>query len=101
MKEDKKKRWEEIITTTNRTHNSCKAWKTVKNKSNDPASSTPPCLVSTKSRKCKPSFSPIAHQQQRQMYTKPMRPELPPTIEVGEQLFTHSVKRSTEEVSLL
>ena len=40
MKEEKKKRWEEVITSTNMTHNSRKAWQTI-NLSNNPSSSTP------------------------------------------------------------
>ena len=34
----KRKRWEEVITTTNMTHNSRKAWKIIKHLSNDPTS---------------------------------------------------------------
>ena len=46
MKEEKKKRWEEVITSTNMTHNSRKAWKIIKHLSNDPTSPIAPCLVS-------------------------------------------------------
>ena len=38
-----KKRWEEVITST---HNRCKSWKNIRNLSNDPTTSNPPCLVS-------------------------------------------------------
>ena len=43
MKEEKKKRWEEVITSTNMTHNSRKAWKIIKHLSNDPTSPIAPC----------------------------------------------------------
>ena len=55
-----KKRWQEAIRSTNMTQNSRKAWKIIKNISNDPTSPITPCLVSAN-----PSCSPIAHQQQR------------------------------------
>ena len=54
-KEEKKKRWE-VITSTNMTHNSRKAWKIIKQLSNDPTSPIAPCLISA---------NHVAHQQQR------------------------------------
>ena len=39
MTEKKKKRWKEVITSTDLTHNSRKAYKTIKNLSNDPTAS--------------------------------------------------------------
>ena len=53
MTEEKRKIWEEVITSTNMTHNSRKAWKTINKLSNDPTSSNPPCLVTA---------NPVAHQ---------------------------------------
>ena len=35
---EKKKRWEEVVTKTDLTHNSHRAWKTIKNFSHDPTS---------------------------------------------------------------
>ena len=81
MKEEKKNICNEIITTTNMTHNSRKAWKTIRNISNDPTSSTPPCLVNA---------NQVAHQllinSRGTKSTKPKRPALPPTTEVGESM---------------
>ena len=45
MTEEKRKIWEEVITSTNMSHNSRKAWKNINKFSNDPTSSNPPCLV--------------------------------------------------------
>ena len=47
MKEEKKKRWEEVITSIDLTHHSRKAWQTIKKLSNDPTSPNPPCLVNS------------------------------------------------------
>ena len=72
MTEEKKKRWEEVITSTDLTHNSRKAWKTIRSLSNDPTSPTPPCLVNS---------NQVAHQLlingRGTMPSKPRRPVLP------------------------
>ena len=62
-------------------HNTRKAWKNIINLSNDPASSTPLCLVSS---------NQVAHQLlingRGTMSTKQKRHILPPTTEVGESM---------------
>ena len=75
MKEEKKKRWEEVHTSIDLTHNSRKAWQTMKKLSNDPTSPNPLCLV---------NFNQVAHHLlvngQGTMPTKPKCPALP-TVE--------------------
>ena len=70
------KRWEEVTTSTNMTHNSRKAWKTIRKLSNDTTTSNPPCLVSA---------NQVAHQLlvnvRGTMPSKPKRPVLPPATE--------------------
>ena len=72
----KGKRWEEVITSTNMTHNSRKAWRMIRKLSNDPTTSNPPCLVSA---------SQVAHQLlangRYTMSSKPKRPVRPPVTE--------------------
>ena len=72
MKEEKKKRWEEVITSIDLTHNSRKTLQTIKKLSNDPTSSNPPCLVNS---------NQVAHlplvNGQGTMPTKPKCPALP------------------------
>ena len=81
MKEEKKKRWEEIITTINITHSSRNAWKTIIHISNHPASSTTPCLV---------NINQVAHHllisSKGTMSSKPKRHALPPTTEIGKSM---------------
>ena len=76
MTEEKRKIWEEVITSTNMTHNSRKAWKTINKLSNDPTSTNPPCLVTA---------NQVAHQLlvngRGTMPSKPKRPVLPPATE--------------------
>ena len=59
------------------THNSRKAWKTIRKLSNDPTTSNPPCLVSA---------NQVAHQLlvngRGTMPSKPKRSVLPPSTEV-------------------
>ena len=73
MKEEKKERWEEVITSIDLTHNSRKAWQTIKKLSNDPPNR--PCLVNS---------NQVAHHLlvngQGTMPTKPNCPALP-TVE--------------------
>ena len=75
MKEENKKRWAEVITSIDLTHNSRKAWQTMKKLSNDPTSPNPPCLVNS---------NQVAHHLlvngQGTMPTKPKCPALP-TVE--------------------
>ena len=74
MIEEKKRRWEEVITSTNMTHNSRQAWKTIRMLSNDTTSSSPPCLVNA---------NQVAHQLlvngRGNMPSKPKRPVIPET----------------------
>ena len=76
MTEEKRTIWEEVITSTNMTHNSRKAWKTINKLSNDPTSSNPLCLVTD---------NQVAHQLlvngRGTMPSKPRRPVLPPATE--------------------
>ena len=77
MAEQKKERCEKIITSIDLTHNSWKAWKTIKCISKDPT--TPPCLVNA---------NQVGHQLLvngiGNMPTKPKRPILT-TAKHGEQ----------------
>ena len=83
MKDAKKKRWEEVITSTDLTHNSRKAWQTIKKLSNDPTTPIPPCLVNA---------NQVAHQLlingQGTMSTKQKRPILP-HIQEGTPTMAH------------
>ena len=75
MKEQKWNKLEEVITSTDLTHNSLKARQTIRKLSNDPISTNPPCLVNA---------NQVAHQLlvngRGTMPTKPKRPILP-TVE--------------------
>ena len=67
MKDEKKNSWEEVITSTDLTHNSPRAWQTIRKLSNDPTTPNPPCLVNA---------NQVAHQLlingQGTMPTKPI-----------------------------
>ena len=80
MKEEMKKRWEEVITSIDLTHNSRKAWQTIKKLSNDPTFPNLPCLVNS---------NQVAHHLlvngQGRMPTKPKCPALP-TVEGKQSL---------------
>ena len=70
------KEWEEVITSTDLTHNSRRAWQTIRKLTNDPTTPNPPCLVIA---------NQVAHQLlingQETMPTKPKLPILPPMQE--------------------
>ena len=72
MKETKKKIWEELITSTNMTHNSRKAWKIIKNLSTHPTSPIAPCILSE---------NQLLINSRDTISIKPMRPVLSPTTE--------------------
>ena len=72
MTEEKRKIWEEVITSTNMTHNSRKAWKTINKLSNYLTSSNPPCLVTA---------NQLLVNDRGTMQSKPKRPVLPPATE--------------------
>ena len=76
MTEEKRKIWEEVITSTNMTHNCRKAWKTINKLSNDPTSSNHVCLVTA---------NQVAYQLfvngRGTMPSKPKRPVLPRATE--------------------
>ena len=76
MTEAKRKICEEVITSTNMTHNCRKAWKTINELSNDPTLSNPPCLVTA---------NQVAHQLlvngRGTMPSKPKRPVLQPATD--------------------
>ena len=76
MTEEKRKRWEEVITSTNMTHNNHKAWKMIKKTAIDPTTSNPPCLVRA---------NQVAHQllvnDRGTMPSKPKRPVRLPATE--------------------
>ena len=80
---DKKKSWEGIITSTDLTHNSRRAWQTIIQLSNELTTSNPPCLVNA---------NQVAHQLlingQGTMPTKPKRRILPP-IQEGTPTMAH------------
>ena len=75
MIEQKMNKWEEVITSTDLTHNSRKAWQTIRKLPSDPTSTNPPCLVHA---------NQVAHQLlvngRGTMATKPKHPVLP-TVE--------------------
>ena len=76
MTEWKRNIWEEVITSTNMTHNSRNAWKTINKLSNDPTLSNTPCLVTA---------NQVVHQLlvngRDAIPSKPKRPVLPPATE--------------------
>ena len=82
-KDEKKKSWKEVITSTDLTHNSCRAWQTIRKLYNDTTTPNPPCLVNS---------NQVAHQLlingQGTMTTKPKRPILP-HIQEGTPIMEH------------
>ena len=91
MKEEKG-RWEEVITSTNMARNIRKAWKTIRNLSNDPTSSTPEV-----------SANQVAQQLlingKGTMSTKLTRPVLPSTAEDEESVIYPFNEEAYRQVS--
>ena len=78
---ENKRRWEEMITSTDLTGNNRKACQTIRRISNDPTTSKPHCLVTT---------NQVAHQllvnSRGEMPTKPKRPKFSPISEDNSSL---------------
>ena len=83
MNDEKKKSWEEVITSTDLTHNSRRTWQTIRKLSNDPTTPNHPCLVNA---------NQVSHQLlingQGTMPTKPKRPILR-SIQEGTPTMVH------------
>ena len=81
MAAENKRRWEEMITSTDLTGNSRIAWQTIRKISNDPTASKPPCLFTA---------NQVAHQLlvngQGEVPTRPKCPKLSPISEDGSSL---------------
>ena len=88
MKDEKKKSWEEVIASTDLTHNSRRAWHTIRKLFNDPTTPNPPCLVNA---------NQVAHQLLiNDQGTMPTKPKL--SRKVRQQWRILSVKKSTKKV---
>ena len=97
MTKEKRKIWEEVITSTNMAQNSRKAWKTINKLSNDPTASNPPCLVTA---------NQVAHQLlvngRCTMPSKPKRPVLPPATKGDtSKVYPFSEGKYNKEVAAL
>ena len=88
MAAENKGRWEEMITSTDLTGNSRKAWQTIRRISNDPTASKPPVTANQ-----------VAHQLlvngRGEMPTKPKCPKLPQLVKMTYHWYSTSLKKST------
>ena len=93
MKDEKKKSWGRGHISTDLRYNSCRAWQTIRNLSNDPTTPNLPCLVNA---------NQVAHQllnDQGTMPTNPKRPNYSHLFrKIRQQWCILSVKKSTEMV---
>ena len=96
MKEQKRTKWEEVITSTDLTHNSRNAWQTISKLSNDPTSTNPPCLVNA---------NQVAHQLlvygRGTMPTKPKSHVLPTVEEIPSVLSAFSEEEYRKGIAAL